>query len=117
MTCWPDDFPALSSQDDLAKEGTVQAPQERVQTVKPFWETVEPDERKKLLTVSVADLVARGEDVAAKQRKQLGERNVCCLSASLEQLLAGLLNEPGNVCKSESGKQKQLAECGSAIQS
>ena len=49
------------------------APQERVQAVRPYWETAEQEERHKLLTVTVEVLRERAKEIAIRQRKQAGE--------------------------------------------
>lgn len=65
-------------QDDLGREALV-APQERVQAVRPFWETVLQEERQLLLTASVEALRERAKELAIRQRKQAGAAGLSVL--------------------------------------
>lgn len=59
---------------DPNKEAQLQLmPQERVQNVKPCWETVPDEQRVELLSVALDELRLRAEDLAEKAKKQAGE--------------------------------------------
>ena len=59
---------------DSNKEGQLQLlPQERVQNVKPCWETIPDEQRVELLSVDLTELKIRADDLADKAKKQAGE--------------------------------------------
>ena len=67
MLSWP-------MQLDFNKEAQLQLmPQERVQNVKPCWETVPDEERVELLSVDLSELRIRADDLAEKAKKQAGQ--------------------------------------------
>ena len=47
-------------------------PQERVQAVRPFWETLTQEQRVQLLSLSLEDLRAKAADVTARLKRQSG---------------------------------------------
>lgn len=47
-------------------------PQERVQAVRPFWETLTQEERVQLLSLSIEELRAKACDVTARLKRQSG---------------------------------------------
>lgn len=61
------------SQVDPTKEAQLQLlPQERVQNVKPCWETIPDEQRVQLLSVDLTELKLRADDLAEKAKKQAG---------------------------------------------
>ena len=61
------------SQVDPTKEAQLQLlPQERVQNVKPCWETIPDEQRVELLSVDLTELKLRADDLAEKAKKQAG---------------------------------------------
>ena len=62
------------SQVDPTKEAQLQLlPQERVQNVKPCWETIPDEQRMELLSVDLTELKLRADDLAEKAKKQAGK--------------------------------------------
>ena len=58
---------------DLNKDLQLQLlPQERVQNVKPCWETIPDQQRVELLSVDLNELKLRADDLAEKAKKQAG---------------------------------------------
>lgn len=49
-------------------------PQERIQTVKLYWETVPDKQRVNLLSIDLNELKLRADDLAEKVTKQAGRR-------------------------------------------
>ena len=47
-------------------------PQERVQAVRPFWETLTQEQRVELLSLSIDELRAKAADVTARLKRQSG---------------------------------------------
>ena len=47
-------------------------PQERVQAVRPFWETLTQEQRVQLLSLSIQELRAKAADVTARLKRQCG---------------------------------------------
>ena len=47
-------------------------PQERVQNVKPCWETIPDEQRVELLSIGLDELKLRADDAADKAKKQAG---------------------------------------------
>lgn len=47
-------------------------PQERVQAVRPFWETLTQEQRVQLLSLSIDELRAKAAEVTARLRRQTG---------------------------------------------
>ena len=47
-------------------------PQERVQAVRPFWETLTQEQRVQLLSLSIEELRAKAADVTARLKRQSG---------------------------------------------
>ena len=63
----------MVSQVDPTKEAQLQLlPQERVQNVKPCWETIPDEQRVELLSVDLTELKLRADDLAEKAKKQAG---------------------------------------------
>ena len=62
----------LVKQDDSQRDMLIPM-QERVASVKPYWETLSQEARNKILTVSVTDLKTKAADLAERQRKQAGK--------------------------------------------
>lgn len=50
------------------------SPQERIQNVKPYWETIPDEQRVELLSIDLNDLKLRANDLAEKAKKQAGRR-------------------------------------------
>ena len=70
---------------DLNKDLQLQLlPQERVQNVKPCWETIPDEQRVELLSVDLNELKLRADDLAEKAKKQAGR------GPSLPQTVASL---------------------------
>lgn len=58
---------------DPTKEAQLQLlPQERVQNVKPCWETIPDEQRVELLSVDLNELKVKADDLAEKAKKQAG---------------------------------------------
>lgn len=63
----------VSLQVDPTKEAQLQLlPQERVQNVKPCWETIPDEQRVELLSVDLNELKVKADDLAEKAKKQAG---------------------------------------------
>lgn len=69
----------MSLQLDHTKEAQLQLlPQDRVQNVKPCWETIPDEQRVDLLSVDLNELKLRADDLAEKAKKQAGTDNKPC---------------------------------------
>lgn len=76
---------------DPTKEAQLQLlPQERVQNVKPCWETIPDEQRVELLSVDLNELKVRADDLAEKSKKQAGRNTSFPLTGCFLSMLGDL---------------------------
>lgn len=66
--------------ESLLEEMAGLPPQERITSVRPFWEGLSQEEREALLTVPVEELREYAQRTMARLRKQAGACSVCLCS-------------------------------------
>lgn len=64
-------YPGVKSMQEEPREAQL-PPQERVQAVRPFWETLTQEQRVQLLSLSIDELRAKAADVTARLKRQSG---------------------------------------------
>ena len=66
-------------------------PQERVQAVRPFWETLTQEQRVQLLSLSIEELRAKAADVTARLKRLSGVCHVLTDSKEMPACQSKLL--------------------------